>query len=98
VTAYGITREKRSVAYQTETVSAEDLNSAEATSAAAGLIGKVAGLQINQQNSGVNSDQQVILRGLRSVSGNNEALIVIDGSIVSSGAFSDLNPNDIANV
>lgn len=98
VTAYGITREKRSVAYQTESISAEDLNTAEVTSAAEGLVGKVAGLQINHQNSGVDAENQIILRGLRSVSGENEALIVIDGSIVSQGAFSDLNPNDIENI
>jgi hypothetical protein len=28
-------------------------------------------------------------------SGNNSALIVIDGSVSSQGAFDDLNPNDV---
>ena len=56
------------------------------------------GLQINVQNNGVNPSTQIILRGLRSISGNNSALIVIDGSIASEGAFNDLNPNDIASI
>jgi len=98
VTAYGISRGKNSVAYQTQSVSSEDLNNAEVTSVAEGLVGKVAGLQINTQTSGVNSQKQILLRGLRSISGNNEALIVIDGSIASQSAFNDLNPNDIKSV
>jgi hypothetical protein len=32
------------------------------------------------------------------VSGNNSALIVIDGSVSSQGAFDDLNPNDVASI
>ena len=62
------------------------------------MAGKVAGLQINVQSNGVNPTTQVLLRGLRSVSGSNTALIVIDGSIASQGAFDDLNPNDIENM
>lgn len=98
VTAYGISRAKKAVAYQTEEVSGDDLMQAQTSSAAQGLIGKVAGLQVNVQSSGVKSENQIILRGLRSISGNNEALIVIDGAIASSGALNDLNPNDIENV
>jgi hypothetical protein len=56
------------------------------TSVASALTGKVAGLQ-NIQNNGVNPSNQIILRGVRSVSGNNSALIVIDGSVSSQGAF-----------
>ncbi|MFV0268176.1 MAG: SusC/RagA family TonB-linked outer membrane protein, partial [Draconibacterium sp.] len=65
---------------------------------ASALAGKVAGLQINVQDNGVNPSTQILLRGLRSISGNNSALIVIDGSIASQGAFDDLNPNDIADI
>lgn len=95
VTAFGITREKKSVTYQTETVSNEDLTAGKAVTAAQGLVGKVAGLQVNVQSSGVNPSTQILLRGFRSVSGNNEALIVIDGVVASSGAFDALNPEDI---
>ncbi len=95
VTAFGISREKKSVAYQTESVSGEDLNVGQSTVAAQGLVGKVAGLQVNVQDNGVKPNTQVLLRGLRSISGNNEALVVIDGAIASSNALNDLNPNDI---
>ncbi len=95
VTAYGIVREKRETTYQTEKVSSEELMTSAPTRAAAGLVGKVAGMQVNLQDNGVKPNAQILLRGLRSVSGNNEALVVIDGSISSMSAYNDLNPNDI---
>jgi len=98
VTALGIKREKREVTYQTQKVASEELTKIAPTKAATALAGKVAGLQINVQDNGVNPSVQILLRGMRSVSGNNSALIVIDGSISSEGAFSALNPNDIANI
>src|SRR5690606_38482237 len=54
-----------------------------------------AGLQINVQDNGVNPSSQILLRGLRSITQSNSALIVIDGSISTQGAFDQLNPNDI---
>jgi TonB-linked SusC/RagA family outer membrane protein len=98
VTALGIKRERREVTYQTQKVVDEDLTVVAPTRAAAALAGKVAGLQINVQDNGVNPTTQILLRGVRSVTSNNSALIVIDGSIANQGAFDDLNPNDIANI
>ncbi|PWH83406.1 SusC/RagA family TonB-linked outer membrane protein [Algibacter marinivivus] len=95
VTAFGIKREKREITYQTEKVDEQLLNQAQSTRAASALAGKVAGLQINVQNNGVNPSSQILLRGVRSIGQNNQALIVIDGAISSTGAFDDLNPNDI---
>ena len=98
VTALGIKRERREVTYQTQKVVDDELTTVAPTRVASALAGKVAGLQINVQDNGVNPTTQILLRGLRSVTGNNSALIVIDGSISSQGAFDDLNPNDIADI
>jgi len=98
VTAIGIRREKREITYQTQKVIDDELVKVAPTRAAAGLAGKVAGLQINVQDNGVNPNSQILLRGVRSISANNEALIVVDGSIVTSAAFDDLNPNDIESI
>ncbi len=98
VTAMGINRPKREMTYQTQNVKEEELTRVAPTRAASALAGKVAGLQINVQDNGVNPSTQILLRGLRSISGDNSALIVIDGSIASQGAFDDLNPNDIADI
>lgn len=98
VTALGIKRERREVTYQTQKVVDSDLTTVAPTRAAAALAGKVAGLQINVQDNGVNPSTQILLRGLRSVTGNNSALIVIDNNVASQGAFDDLNPNDIESI
>src|SRR5690606_35799778 len=98
ITAFGIKREKKEIVYQTESVDSEELTAVQPTTAASALAGKVAGLQINNVDNGVNPQTSVVLRGLRSISGDNQALIVIDGSIATSGAFNALNPNDIENL
>ena len=98
VTAMGIKREKREITYQTQKVDQEELVKIAPTRASSALAGKVAGLQINVQNNGVNPTTQILLRGLRSITGDNSALIVIDGSIASQGAFDALNPSDIADI
>lgn len=98
VTAYGISKAKKAVAYQTEVVSGEDINAAQSTSTAEGMVGKIAGLQINIQDNGVKPNTQMLLRGLRSISSGNEALVVIDGAAANTGALNDINPNDIESI
>ncbi|MGO2356703.1 MAG: SusC/RagA family TonB-linked outer membrane protein [Mesonia sp.] len=98
VTSFGIKRQKKQLSYQSEEVDAEQLNVVQPQNVAQGLTGKVAGLQINTTNNGVNPGTKIVLRGLRSISGNSTALVVIDGSIASEGAFNALNPNDVESV
>jgi len=98
VTALGIRREKREITYQTQKVGNEELAVAQPTRATSALAGKVAGLQINVQDNSVNPSTQIVLRGFRSISAGNQALIVIDGAISTVAAFDDLNPNDIADI
>jgi TonB-linked SusC/RagA family outer membrane protein len=98
VTALGVKREKRELVYVTQSVESSQINAVQPTTAASALAGKVAGLQINVQNNGVKPSTQVVLRGYRSISSGNGALIVIDGSVSSQGAFDALNPNDIESI
>lgn len=95
ITALGIKRNPKELSYSTQTVKSDELNQARAVNAATALVGKVSGLQINTINSGVNPQTRVVLRGARSISGNNEALIVIDGVPSALNTLSELNPNDI---
>jgi TonB-linked SusC/RagA family outer membrane protein len=98
VTAAGIERSARSTGYSVQSVKTEVLNQAKTISLAAGLSGKVSGLQINQVDNGINGGVRVVLRGNRSLLGNNQALIVLDGVIVPSDYLNSLNPNDVENV
>ena len=95
VTALGFKRKPKELAYATQEVKSNEINQAKATSAATALIGKVSGLQINTVDNGVNPNTRVVLRGSRSISGNNQALIVIDGFPSTQGALSQIDPNNI---
>ncbi len=98
ITALGIKRKPDEITTATQIVKSEELNQAKAVNAAVGLVGKVSGLQINTINNGVNPDTRIQLRGFRSITGDNEALIVINGVISTSGAFSELNPEIIESI
>jgi TonB-linked SusC/RagA family outer membrane protein len=98
VTALGIEKSAKSIGYSVSKVKSEELNQAQAFNVAQALTGKVAGLQINNVSSGVNPSTRITLRGNRSFTGNNQALIVIDGVQSSQEALNYLNPNDIDNV
>jgi TonB-linked SusC/RagA family outer membrane protein len=94
--ALGIQRQEREVGYATATLDTKEITQARPTNFVNGLAGKVSGLQIQTLNNGVNSVPRVTLRGTRSLTGNNEALIVIDGVITSNEVLGALNPDDIA--
>ena len=98
VTAINIERKPKELGYSVAQVDAEKLNQAKAFNVGSGLSGKVSGLQINTISNGVNPSTRVVLRGNRSLRGNNQALIVIDGFPASRSALDQLNPNDISNV
>lgn len=98
VTALGIKRKPDEITTASQVVRSEELNQAKAANAAVGLVGKVSGLQINTNGNGVNPNTRIQLRGFRSITGNNEALIVINGVISTAGAFTELNPEIIESV
>ena len=80
ITALGIKREARSLGYSTAQVDNKDLNASQPVNFAAGITGKVSGMDIAQVNSGVDPDNiRITLRGNRSFLGNNEPLLVVDG-------------------
>jgi TonB-linked SusC/RagA family outer membrane protein len=98
VTAIGIERKTREIGYSMTKIDGETLNQARSTTIAEGLVGKIAGLSISTVSSGVNPDQRVILRGNRSLTGNNQALVVLDGVPVSISYLLTLNPNDVSDI
>lgn len=80
VTALGIVRQAKSLAYATQTVPTQQLTEVRPTdNFMSGLNGKVANLVVTQGSGGLGSGTQIILRGNRDITGNNNALIVVDG-------------------
>ena len=94
-TALGIKRQAREVGYSTATVTGQELNQAKVINPATGLTGKVSGLQIQTSDNSVNPQVRITLRGNRSILGNNQALIIVDGVQVDNSYLARLNPNDI---
>ncbi len=97
-TALGIKKQKKELGYATTQVSAAELVKGKSTNVANALAGKVAGLTITSPNSGVGNDVRVVLRGNRSLLGNNQPILVLDGAVVPIGYMNSLNPNDIESI
>jgi TonB-linked SusC/RagA family outer membrane protein len=79
VTALGIQRQAKSLTYATQRISGDKLNEAKEVNLVNALQGKVAGVTITKNASGPGSASKVLLRGNRSIQGNNQPLYVIDG-------------------
>lgn len=79
VTANSISRDKRSLGYSAPTLNNTELTSGGSPSAISSLAGKVAGVNVTSTSNTPGSSARVVLRGGSSISGSNQALIVVDG-------------------
>ncbi|MEO6720520.1 MAG: SusC/RagA family TonB-linked outer membrane protein [Ferruginibacter sp.] len=95
VTALGITRQKRTLTYSAQTLGGNDLSNSREANITSAMNGKVAGLTISKTNSGPGSSNRIIFRGNRSITGNNQPLIVVDGVRIDNTpqAFNDVSYN-----
>lgn len=97
-TALGIQRQAKEIGYSTAKVKSAELTQAKVVNLQNGLTGKVSGLNVATTNSGVFADTRVVIRGIRSLTGNNQPMLVLDGVPLSLGFLSSINPNDILDV
>jgi len=93
VIGYG-TQRREAVTGSVANIGGEKLNQIAATNAAQALQGRVAGVLMTQTSSKPGAEMQIRIRGQRSLSANNDPLIVLDG-IPFMGQLSDINPADI---
>ena len=113
VTALGIKRSEKALSYNVQGVKGEDMNIVKDANFMNSLAGKVAGVSINASAGGVGGATRVVMRGTKSISGNNNALYVIDGvpilnvtggsvdseyGLAGGEGISDINPEDIESV
>ena len=95
ITVLGISRSTDEVKKSVTTIQSEEIIQASNPNVVNSLAGKVSGLKIKTKNNGVNQTTRIVLRGNRSLSGTNEALIVIDGKISSAEKLVNLAPKKI---
>ena len=111
VTALGISREKKSLGYATQEVEGENLNLTNEQNVIGSLSGRIAGVQVTgASGASMGGTQKIKIRGVNSISGGDQPLIVVDGTPISNANFSesagadfgnlgqDVNPNDIESV
>lgn len=98
VSAGGILRAPREQGYATTQITNTELTKGKSPTIAGGLTAKVPGLQVNAISSGVNPNYRLILRGNRSLLGNNTALIVVDNAVVNSDFLNNINPEDVEDI
>ena len=78
VTAYGLERKRNELSVSAQKVSGDEVNVVRNNDFVNALAGKVAGLDIRSNNT-MGASTNVVLRGYKSITGNNQALFVIDG-------------------
>ena len=99
VTSLGVQRQSKELGYATAKINNKELTQAKVTDISTGLAGKVSGLQVNLTNNSVNPTTRVVLRGNRSITGNNQALLVLDGVPIDDiNYITKINPEDVENV
>ena len=85
VTALGVTKVKRGLAYGVQEVGGEQFTEARQNNIASALTGKIAGVDATQVNSGPGASSRVIIRGNTSLNGNQQPLYVVDGMPINNG-------------
>ena len=79
VTALGIKRAEKALSYNVQQVKSDELIRAKDANFVNSLNGKIAGVTINKSASGAGGSTRVVMRGAKSIEGDNNVLYVIDG-------------------
>ena len=113
VTALGQSREKKGLGYAVQDLSGEELVTAREANVVNSLQGKLSGVQITNSSGNVGAGSRIIVRGMSSLTGDNQPLFVVDGvpiinsygNIAAAGAgtdygnsAADINASDIENI
>ena len=98
VTAMGISKEKKTLGYAVQDVKGDDLTRAASTSISSALQGKVSGVDITPSSGMPEASSQITIRGVRSFTGDNTPLYVIDGMPIASAADIDTDKRNTGSV
>ena len=114
VTSLGISRDQKALGYAVSTIKSEELTQAGSPNFATALYGKAPGVRIGTTPGGATSAVNITIRGVNSITGRSQPLIVLDGVPIRDGevrnndywndqrlrgnGLLDLNPEDIENI
>jgi TonB-linked SusC/RagA family outer membrane protein len=114
VTALGISKERKALGYAVQDVKSDELTKGGNTSLAGALQGKVSGVQISPSSGMPGASARITIRGVRSFTGDNTPLYVVDGMPINSSPdrdtqysvtgsdyanrAMDIDPNDVESI
>lgn len=114
VTSFGMAKDQKKLGYATTTIKAEELTKVGTPNVASALYGKAPGVRIQSGAGGATSPVNITIRGLNSITGNTQPLIIMDGVPIRNENVSnnnywsdqrlrgngllDINPNDVENI
>jgi len=114
VTALGIQKDAKKLGYSVSTIGADELIKTASPNLGSALYGKASGVRIQTAPGGASGSISINVRGLNSITGNNQPLIIVDGvpirngnannlgywddQRINSNGLSDINPEDIENL
>lgn len=93
ITALGIKKASKALTYNVQEVGGDEVNKVKDANFVNSLSGKVAGITINSASSGIGGSVRVVMRGAKSLFGNNNALYVVDG--IQLPDLTSTQPNDV---
>ena len=85
VTAMGIKKDTKRLGYAVSTIESDEIVKAGATNFASAMYGKAPGIRITQTQGGSAGAVSINVRGLTSITGNNQPLIILDGVPIRNG-------------
>ena len=99
VTALGIKREKKALGYSVGEVKSDQMVRVPQKDILGALAGKMSGVKISNTSNDINGDTFVNIRGITSLSGNNNPLVIVDGVPVGDQkVMKDISPENIESV
>jgi len=114
VTAMGVSKERKALGYAMSTIPSAELTKVASTNFATTLYGKAPGVRVSSSPGGATSAVNINIRGVNSITGKSQPLIVVDGVPIRDGEVNnsnywgdqrlrgngliDLNPEDIENI
>lgn len=90
-TAYSVERSKKSIGYSLTKVDGDEVSQTGRENFINGLAGRVPGLSINPTNGDPGASSQIVLRGIVSLSGDNQPLMVLDGVPIDNSVVNQIN-------
>ena len=96
VVGYG-TQRREAITGSVASINGEEMREVPAPNISQALQGRLAGVEMSQTSTRPGATMQIRIRGIRSLSADNNPLIVLDG-IPFMGSLGDINPNDVKSV